>query len=167
MLEQMSPITFGGDMISEVSTSGASWAHIPERFEAGTPNIAGAIGFGAACRYLEGVGMEDIARHENELYRYTAHRMDRLPYIRPFGDVPLEQRGGIYSFEMIDVHPHDVGSLLDQQGIAVRTGFHCAQPLMRHFGVTGTVRASFYLYNTTAEIDRFVAAVERVYGILS
>jgi cysteine desulfurase/selenocysteine lyase len=111
--------------------------------------------------------MQYIAAHEDDLYRYAVGRLSELDYISEYGDAPVTERGGIYSFAMAGVHPHDVGSLLDQQGIAVRTGFHCAQPLMDHFGVTGTVRASFYLYNTRDEIDRFVSALQRIREILS
>ena len=166
-LEEMDPFMFGGDMIEQVTLDASTWGRIPEKFEAGTPNVAGAIGMGEAAEFLMELGLDTLARHEQDLYRYMKERMDALPYVREFGDMPEEQRGGIFSFAVDGVHPHDVGSLLDQQGIAVRTGFHCAQPLMEHFGVTGTVRASFYLYNTRAEIDRFVTALERVHDILS
>ena len=148
LLEEMDPFMYGGDMIQRVQLEDSTWAHVPEKFEAGTPNIAGAIGIGAAARFLTDVGMAAIAAHERDLYRYARERMASLDYITEYGDAPEEERGGIYSFSMRDVHPNDVGALLDQQGIAVRTGFHCAQPLMDHFGVGGTVRASFYLYNT-------------------
>jgi cysteine desulfurase/selenocysteine lyase len=167
LLEEMDPFLFGGDMIERVTVDGATWARIPEKFEAGTPNIAGAIGMGRAAEYLMEIGMQYIAAHEDDLYRYAVGRLSELDYISEYGDAPVTERGGIYSFAMAGVHPHDVGSLLDQQGIAVRTGFHCAQPLMDHFGVTGTVRASFYLYNTRDEIDRFVSALQRIREILS
>lgn len=167
LLEEMEPPLYGGDMIQSVALDGATWARVPERLEAGTPNIAGAIGMGRAAEFLMEVGLERIAEHERHLYRAMADRMSRLDYIIPYGDAPEDERGGIYSFQMDGVHPHDVGSLLDQQGVAVRTGFHCAQPLMTHFGISGTVRASFYLYNTEEEVDRFVSAVERVHDILA
>lgn len=167
LLEEMDPFLFGGDMIEQVSLEGSSWARIPEKFEAGTPNIAGAIGMGRAAEFLMETGLAGIAAHERDLYRYMSERMAELDYIEQYGDAPADERGGIFSFAMTGVHPHDVGSLLDQQGIAVRTGFHCAQPLMDHFGVTGTVRASFYLYNTRDEIDRFVTALERIHSILA
>ncbi|SIQ82753.1 cysteine desulfurase / selenocysteine lyase [Alkalispirochaeta americana] len=166
LLEEMDPFHYGGDMIQEVTLEGSTWAHLPEKFEAGTPHIAGAVGMAAAAEYLLEIGLEEIAAHEGDLLRYVTEATERLSYLRPFGPAALERRGGIFSFALEGVHPHDVGSLLDQQGIAVRTGFHCAQPLMAHFGVVGTVRASFYLYNTREEIDRFVAALERLYGIL-
>ncbi|WP_018527421.1 aminotransferase class V-fold PLP-dependent enzyme [Alkalispirochaeta alkalica] len=166
LLEEMDPFHYGGDMIQEVTLEGSTWAHLPEKFEAGTPHIAGAVGMAAAAEYLLGIGLEEIAAHERDLLRYITEVAGQLPYLRSFGPGDIQRRGGIFSFALEGVHPHDVGSLLDQQGIAVRTGFHCAQPLMAHFGVTGTVRASFYLYNTRQEIDRFVAALERLYGIL-
>ncbi len=167
LLEEMDPFMYGGDMIQRVRLDDSTWAHVPEKFEAGTPNIAGAIGIGAAARFLSDVGMEAIATHERDLYRYARERLGSLDYITEYGDAPEEERGGIYSFSMRDVHPNDVGALLDQQGIAVRTGFHCAQPLMDHFGIGGTVRASFYLYNTREEIDRLVEALMRVHAMLS
>ena len=166
LLEEMDPFLFGGDMIDRVTLEGASWARIPEKFEAGTPNISGAIGMGAAAEFLMEHGLERIAQHEQRLYARMAERMAELPYITQFGTAPAEERGGIYSFLMEGAHPNDVGTFLDQQGIAVRTGFHCAQPLMEHFGIAGTVRASFYLYNTEDEVDRFVEAIERIHGIL-
>jgi cysteine desulfurase/selenocysteine lyase len=167
LLEEMDPFLYGGDMIERVTVDGATWARIPEKFEAGTPNIAGAIGIGRAAEFLMEIGMREIANHEDDLYRYAVERLGELDYLSEYGDAPVTERGGIYSFAMAGVHPHDVGSLLDQQGIAVRTGFHCAQPLMDHFGVTGTVRASFYLYNTREEVDRFVSALSRIREILS
>lgn len=166
-LEEMEPFLYGGDMIDRVGLYETTWAHIPERFEAGTPNIAGAIGLGRAAEYLMAIGMDTIADHEHALYREVRARTADIPWIREFGDADPDERGGIFSFEIEGVHPHDVGSLLDQQGVAVRTGFHCAQPLMDHFGVTGTVRASFYLYNTTEEVAQFVAALERLHAILA
>ncbi|TVR68925.1 MAG: SufS family cysteine desulfurase [Spirochaetaceae bacterium] len=166
LLEQMEPFHFGGDMIREVHLRESTWANVPEKFEAGTPNIAGAIGMAAAAEYLMNVGMESIARHERELNAYMYDALSTLDYVTLYGPVSDSERGGIFSMNLEGVHAHDVGSLLDQQGVAVRTGFHCAQPLMAHFGITGTVRASFYLYNTPDEIDLFVRALERLYGIL-
>lgn len=160
-LAEMQPYQFGGDMIQTVSRENASWAGIPERFEAGTPNIAGTIGFGAAVRYLSDIGMDRIAAHEHTLGEYLHTRLAELPYIQMFGI----GKTGIASFNMKGVHPHDVGSLLDRQGIAVRTGFHCAQPFMNHFGVKGTVRASIYLYNTEKDVDRLIEGLHRVHDI--
>lgn len=166
LLEQMEPFQFGGDMIREVELEKSTWANIPEKFEAGTPNIAGAIGMGAAAEYLMETGLDEIAGHEQSLNRYMRSAIGELDYLTTYGPLQDDERGGIFSFNLAGVHPHDVGSLLDQQGIAVRTGFHCAQPLMSHFGITGTVRASFYLYNTVDEIDRFIEALRRLYAIL-
>jgi len=170
-LEEMDPVQFGGDMISRVTKDDAVWAHIPERFEGGTPNVAGAIGMGVAADYLSAVDLGAVAEHEKVMFHrmYTALR--ELGGITIYGDPPADGaedfRGGIVSFNLDGAHPNDVGTLLDQQGIAVRTGFHCAQPLMDHFGITGTVRASFYLYNTEEEIDRFITALQRIRPLLS
>jgi len=166
VLEEMEPFLFGGDMISRVTTEGAEWAHIPERFEGGTPNIAGAIGIGAAAEYLMSIGMEQIVDHERRLSEKMRSVLAGLGGITIYGDPEEGATAGIVSFNIEGAHPNDVGTLLDQQGIAVRTGFHCAQPLMTHFGITGTVRASFYLYNTEEEIDRFAVALERARSIL-
>jgi len=167
LLEEMDPYQFGGDMIDRVGLYETSWARIPEKFEAGTPNIAGAIGMGEAARFLMETGMEAISRHERDLTVYVTERLDALPWVQQYGGHDTEHRAGICSFNLTGVHSHDVGSFLDQKGIAVRTGFHCAQPLMSHFGISGTVRASFYLYNTREEIDRFMETLERVYQILN
>lgn len=166
ILEEMEPFHYGGDMIQEVRLDGSSWAHLPEKFEAGTPNIAGAIGMGAAAEYLMSIGLDTIAAHERMLYSHMARSLVDTGAIETYGADPDINRGGIFSFNVPRAHPNDVGTLLDQQGIAVRTGFHCAQPLMRHFGITGTVRASFYLYNTVEEVDHFVDAVGRARAIL-
>lgn len=168
LLEEMDPWIFGGDMIETVHRDHSTWARIPERFEAGTPNIAGAIGLAAAASYLQSIGMDEIAAHETTLGRYLRERLKTLPWIETVGSDDPSRATGVVSFHVRGVHPHDVGSLLDQQGIAVRTGYHCAQPLMRHFGAeeSGTVRASMYLYNTEEEVDRFVSALERLHAIL-
>ena len=165
-LEKMQPFQFGGGMIQNVGLHAATWARAPEKFEAGTPNIAGAIGFGAAARYLTGIGMHHVAAHERELGGYLNACVDERDYLRRYGKLPIERAAGVCSFSVPGAHPHDVGSMLDQLGIAVRTGFHCAQPLMAHFGVTGTIRASLYLYNTRDDIDRFVSALDRVVDVL-
>jgi cysteine desulfurase/selenocysteine lyase len=160
LLNEMDPFLYGGDMIVRVSREGATFKEAPERFESGTPNISGVIGFGAAVRYLESIGMEQIAAHEEELLQYAVARVGELPDTTLYGVSGAEPRdshsGGILSFTLGDIHPHDVGAILDAEGVAVRTGFHCAQPLMHFFGVPGTVRASFYLYNTTEDVDRLV-----------
>lgn len=161
-IAEMEPYQFGGDMIQSVSQESATWAMVPAKFEAGTPNIAGAIGFGAAVRYLREIGMDRVAEHERSLGTYLHQRLKELPFIEKIG----VDGTGIASFNIRGIHPHDVGSLLDQQGIAVRTGFHCAQPLMDHFHLTGTVRASLYLYNNESDVDRLIAGLERVNDVL-
>ncbi|MFP4301650.1 MAG: aminotransferase class V-fold PLP-dependent enzyme [Spirochaetaceae bacterium] len=165
LLEEMPPFLFGGDMIDRVYKDHSTYARLPEKFEAGTPNIAGVMAFGKAVEFLREVGLERIEAHEEALVEYADRRAAEVPYLRSYGTGSHGRRGGILSFNLEGIHAHDVGSLLDQQGIAVRTGFHCAQPLMDFFGIPGTVRASFYLYNTAAEIDRFFDALERVYQI--
>ena len=165
-LEEMQPFQFGGGMIQNVGLHAATWARAPEKFEAGTPNIAGAIGFGAAARYLAGIGMQHIAAHERELGGYLNASVDERGYLRRYGKLPIDRAAGVCSFSVPGAHPHDIGSMLDQLGIAVRTGFHCAQPLMAHFGIDGTIRASLYLYNTRDDIDRFVSALDRVVDVL-
>ncbi|MDA3947649.1 MAG: aminotransferase class V-fold PLP-dependent enzyme, partial [Spirochaeta sp.] len=165
-LEEMDPFLFGGDMISRVTLDGAVWAHIPERFEGGTPNIAGAIGLGAAAEFLMSADPHAIVDHERRLSLKLRRALQEFDGLTVYGDTTDAPHGGIVSFNMDGLHPNDIGTLLDQQGIAVRTGFHCAQPFMDHFGITGTVRASFFLYNTEEEVDTFVHALQRVRDIL-
>lgn len=159
-LAAMAPWQGGGDMIVSVTFEGTTYAEPPHRFEAGTPNIAGVVGLGAAIDYLEAVGMDALAAHERALFAHGARVLGAVPGLRLFGDA--EDRAAILSFALAGVHPHDVGTVLDQQGIAVRTGHHCAQPLMAHLGVTGTARASLALYNTTAELDALASALAGV-----
>jgi cysteine desulfurase/selenocysteine lyase len=167
VLEQMDPFLLGGDMIVKVRRNRTTFKDLPERFEAGTPNIAGAIGLTAAVDYLESVGMDAVHRHEQELLSYALEQAAEHPDVTVFGPSDAGVRGGVFSFNVGDVHPHDTGAILDQEGIAVRTGFHCAQPLMQVFGVPGTTRASFYLYNTFSEIDRLFEAIDRVRKIFA
>lgn len=150
-LDAMPPWQGGGDMIRSVAFEGTLYADPPHRFEAGTPNIAGMIGLGAAIEYVESIGLDAIAARERELLEYCESVLAGVPGVRVIGRAP--ERAAIVSFLLGDVHPHDVGTVLDREGIAVRAGHHCAQPAMRHFGVTGTVRASFAFYNTREEID--------------
>jgi cysteine desulfurase / selenocysteine lyase len=167
-LEEMDPFLYGGDMISRVRKESSTFKPAPDKFEAGTPNIAGVIGLGKAVEYLESIGMDAIADHEQHLIEYLRSEMEKVPGVVLYGPRNPHQRGGILSFNYADVHSHDVGSLLDQEGVAVRTGFHCAQPLMRKFGVPGTVRASVYLYNTLEEMDALVRSldtVRKVFGV--
>jgi cysteine desulfurase/selenocysteine lyase len=160
LLEHMPPWQGGGDMISSVSFERSTWAAHPNKFEAGTPHIAGAIGLGAALDYLEGVGRQAIAAHEHALLAYAVEQVSAVPGVRLVGTA--RERASILSFAIGAVHPHDVGALLDDDGIAVRAGHHCAQPVMARLGVPATTRASFALYNTRDEVDALVRGLERV-----
>lgn len=161
ILADMPPFLGGGEMISRVTTETSTYAAPPKRFEAGTPSIAEAIGLGAAVDYLSGVGMEAVAAHDRDLVSYALDRLSRIDGLTLYGPVG-EDRGGIVAFNLDGVHAHDVATALDAQGIAVRAGSHCAQPLMRYLDVTATVRASFYLYNTEAEIDALADALATI-----
>ncbi|GGK22047.1 cysteine desulfurase SufS [Caldalkalibacillus thermarum] len=153
LLEEMEPVEYGGEMIDTVELYESTWKELPHKFEGGTPIIAGAIGLGAAIDFLEDVGLDNITKHEHEL---TAYAMERLQEIEGLTIYGPKERGGLVTFNLADVHPHDVATVLDSYGIAVRAGHHCAQPLMRWLNVTATARASFYLYNTKEEIDKLV-----------
>ncbi|MCP8313079.1 MAG: cysteine desulfurase [archaeon] len=161
LLEEMNPFLGGGDMIREVHLREASWDDLPWKFEAGTSNVAGAIGLGAAVDYLNKIGMKNIREHEKELTRYALDKMTKIKGIRIYGPKDAKVRGGVISFNLGDIHPHDLASILDGEGIAVRAGHHCAQPLMERLGVNGTTRASFYVYNTEREVDSLVNALEK------
>jgi cysteine desulfurase/selenocysteine lyase len=160
LLEAMQPFKGGGDMILSVSFEKTTYNVIPAKFEAGTPPIAAMIGLGAALEYLQGIGLDRIAAHEHALLEYATARMSELPGIRIIGTA--REKAAVLSFYVGDVHPHDVGTLLNEEGVAVRTGHHCAQPVMQRFGVPATARASFAFYNTFAEVDALVAAVRKV-----
>ena len=162
MLNEMSPFLYGGDMISEVTYEESKWNELPYKFEAGTPNIADSIALGVACEYLEKVGMENIWNHEMELGDYTVDRISELDKFKILGNRSKELRGGVVSFVHEDIHPHDIGSLLDGYGIAIRTGHHCAMPLVRSYGVVAASRASFYLYNNKDEVDKLVEGLKLV-----
>jgi cysteine desulfurase/selenocysteine lyase len=165
LLERMSPFELGGSMISKVTAEHTTWAELPYKFEAGTPPIVEAYGLGEAVDYLSAVGLDAIERHERTVTEYALGRLSELPFVTIFGP-PLERRGGIVSFVVEGVHPHDVAQVLDLEGIAVRAGHHCAQPVMDHFGVPATTRASFYLYNDTPEVDRLVDGLVKVHKLL-
>ncbi len=167
LLEKTDPLLYGGDMIVKVRKDRTTFKELPDRFEAGTPNIAGVLGLGAAIDYLNEIGMDAIHRHEQALLAYAEEQVRAMEGVTIYGSPDLSLRGGILSFNLEGVHPHDTGAILDQEGIAVRTGFHCAQPLMQVLGIPGTTRASFYLYNTTHEIDRLVAGIRRVQKVFS
>ena len=160
LLDAMEPYQGGGEMILSVSFEKTTYNKVPHKFEAGTPNIAGVIGMGAAVDYLDGIGLNRIGAYEQRLLAYATEALGRIPGVRLIGTAA--HKAAVLSFNIDDVHPHDVGTILDQQGIAVRTGHHCAQPVMERFGITATVRASLALYNTQDEIDRLAAAVATV-----
>ncbi|MGX1983538.1 L-selenocysteine selenide-lyase (L-alanine-forming) [Thermolongibacillus altinsuensis] len=158
LLEKMEPIEFGGEMIDFVGLYESTWKELPWKFEGGTPIIAGAIGLGAAIDFLEEVGLDQIAKHEHKLAQYALEQMSQIEGITIYGP---KERAGLVTFNLDDVHPHDVATVLDAEGIAVRAGHHCAQPLMKWLNVTATARASFYLYNTEEEIDKLVLALKK------
>jgi cysteine desulfurase/selenocysteine lyase len=160
LLAAMPPWQGGGDMILSVSFEKSTWNEIPYKFEAGTPNIAGAIGLGAAIDYMEGLGMERIAAHEDDLLRYGSERLSAIPGLRVVGTA--REKTGVLSFVLDGVHPHDIGTVLDYEGIAIRTGHHCAQPVMDRFGIPATARASLGLYNTREDLDALVAGILKV-----
>jgi len=159
LLESLDPFQGGGEMIASVQFQESTWARIPHKFEAGTPDIAGAIGLHAAMDYLEAVGRAAIGAHDAELARQAAEGLRRIPGLRLLG--PAKDRGGLVSFALAGVHAHDVVTLADQEGVALRGGHHCTQPLLRKLGLPATTRASFYLYNTPEEVDRFVETIRR------
>jgi cysteine desulfurase/selenocysteine lyase len=164
LLEEMPPYQGGGDMISSVTFEKTIYNKVPYKFEAGTPDIAGVIGLRAAIDYVERLGVDAIGAHERDLLRYATVKIEEIPDVRIIGTA--REKAGVLSFAMKDIHPHDVGSILDQEGIAVRTGHHCAQPVMDRFGLPATVRASFGLYNTHSEVDALIAGLGKVKEIL-
>ncbi len=165
MLEAMPPFQGGGEMIRIVERDASTWADLPHKFEAGTPHIAGAVGLAAAVEYLEGIGMARVALHERSLLEYAVERLAEVPGLRILGPTDLSQRSGAISFMLGDAHPHDIATILDSEGIAVRAGHHCAQLVMRRFDVSATTRASFYFYNTVEDVDRLIAGLHTVRGI--
>jgi cysteine desulfurase / selenocysteine lyase len=156
LLEKMEPIEFGGEMIDFVHLQESTWKELPWKFEAGTPIIAGAIGLGAAIDFLNEIGLDNIAEHEHKLAAYALDKMSAVPGMEIYGPLDAAKRAGLVTFNISDVHPHDVATVLDAEGIAVRAGHHCAQPLMKWLKVSATARASFYLYNTEDDIDKLV-----------
>lgn len=173
ILRGMPPFLGGGDMIKSVHLRESEWNDIPYKFEAGTPNMAHAIGFGAAIDYLNGLGMPSVQAHEQAIAAYTLERLSTVPNLRVYGP-PADERGGVITFNLIRngellIHPHDLASILDREGIAIRAGHHCAQPLMEHYSVPATARASFYVYNTEDEVDKLVAALlkaQKIFGLV-
>jgi cysteine desulfurase/selenocysteine lyase len=164
-LNAMPPYQSGGEMIRSVTFEKTTYNVLPHKFEAGTPNIAGAIGLGAAIDYLNDLGMDRIHSYEKELLDYGTDCLSRIEGLKMIGTA--KEKGGILSFTLGDIHPHDIGTILDTQGIAIRTGHHCAQPVMRRFGIPATARASLAFYNTRAEIDSLVEGLDRVLEVFS
>jgi len=156
LLEEMEPFETGGEMIDHVGLYESTWAPIPHKFEAGTPPIVEAIGLGAAVDYLEKLGMHEVRRHDRELTAYALARLGEIPQVTVYGPKNVERRGGTVSFTMGDIHPHDLSTILDEHGVAVRAGHHCARPLMEHLGVPATARASFSVYSSRADVDRLI-----------
>ncbi len=159
ILNRMNPVEFGGEMIDFVYEQSASWKELPRKFEAGTPNIAGAIGLGAAVDYLGKIGMKTIHKHEQELVAYVLPKLQAISGLTVYGPQEAKEHAGVIAFNIEGLHPHDVATALDYEGVAVRAGHHCAQPLINHLGVTSAVRASFYLYNTKEDCDKLVEAI--------
>lgn len=159
LLEQMDPVEFGGEMIAMVDEQDSTWKELPWKFEAGTPNIAGVIGLGAAIDYLSTVGLTSIHEHEKGLMAYLWPKLMAIPGLTIYGPKDLAKRTGIVTFNLDGLHPHDVATAMDMEGVAIRAGHHCAQPLMRRLSADSTARASFYLYNTTADVDKFIEAL--------
>lgn len=158
-LNQMSPVEFGGEMIDFVYEQSATWKELPWKFEAGTPNMAGAIGLAAAIDYLEAIGMDAIEYHEQDLIAYVFPKLQAIEGLKIYGSQDLAKRSGVISFNLGDLHPHDLATALDYEGVAVRAGHHCAQPLIQYLEVPATARASFYLYNTKEDCDKLVEAL--------
>ena len=158
-LNEMEPFLTGGSMIESVTMTEAKWAPSPKRFEAGVPNMAQAVGFAAAINYLNNLGMDNVAKHEKDLTAYTLNKFKQLDKVTLIGPKDNVDRGSVISFTIEGIHPHDVGQVLDQYGVAVRTGHHCAWPLMRKLGLVGTTRASFYIYNDEADVDALIDSV--------
>ena len=162
LLQEMEPFMYGGDMIEKVTLSKSTWNELPWKFEAGTPNIAGGIGLGAAVDYLQEVGLQNIYNHEEELLSYALEKIYEFGWINVYGHKGVSNSVGVISFNVVGVHPHDVAGMLDEQGIAVRSGHHCAQPLMHELSMDYAARMSFYLYNTKEEIDLCIETLKKV-----
>ncbi|MEW8955329.1 cysteine desulfurase [Clostridium sp.] len=162
LLDKMPPFLYGGDMIEYVWEQKATFAELPYKLEAGTQNVEGAVGLHAAIDYLESLGLENIKKAEEELATYAIERMKEIPYIKIVGPQNMIDRAAVISFEVEGVHPHDVSTILDNYGVAVRAGHHCAQPLMKYLGINSTSRVSFYFYNTMEEVDQFIEGLKNV-----
>jgi cysteine desulfurase/selenocysteine lyase len=167
LLAAMPPFMGGGDMIRRVSLAHSEWAALPAKFEAGTPAIAEAVGLGAAVDYLGDLGMAAVRAHEKALTAYALERLVEVPGLTVYGPTDVEARGGVTSFTLEEAHAHDIATILDSEGVAVRAGHHCAMPLHKKLGLSATTRASFYIYNTPDEIDRLIEAIYKVKHIFS
>jgi cysteine desulfurase/selenocysteine lyase len=168
VLESMRPFLGGGDMIAAVGFDSSTWNELPWKFEAGTSPIAEGVGLGAAVDYLSAVGMENVRAHEKDLTAYALERLAELEDLRIFGPLDPERRGGVVSFTIDGIHPHDLAELCDREAVCIRAGHHCAQPLMRSLGVPATARASFHVYNSREDVDRLLEALHaarRVFGL--
>jgi cysteine desulfurase/selenocysteine lyase len=161
LLEEMPPFLGGGDMIATVGFDSSTWNELPWKFEAGTSPIAEGVGLGAAVDYLGTLGMDAVRAHERDLTGYTLDRITEVDGLRTFGPSDLDHRGGVVSFEVEGIHPHDLAELCDREGVCIRAGHHCAQPLMREMGITATARASFHVYNTREDVDRLIIALQK------
>jgi cysteine desulfurase / selenocysteine lyase len=159
-LDAMPPYQFGGDMIDLVGDECTTWNALPHKFEAGTPNVGDAVGLAAACDYLDAIGMDAVHEHERALVRFATERLSEVEGVHIYGP-PADERSGVVSFTLGDIHPHDLATILDQEGVCIRAGHHCAQPLMRRLGVSATARASFYLYNDEADVEALTGALEK------
>jgi cysteine desulfurase/selenocysteine lyase len=164
LLEAMPPYQSGGDMIEYVTDERTTWNVLPHKFEAGTPNVADAVGLAAACEYLDTVGMAEVRAHEQALTALATERLSAIPDVRIYGP-PAAERSGVVSFTVGEIHPHDLSTILDEGGVCIRAGHHCAQPLMRRLNVVATARASFYVYNTEADVDALIDGVERARAV--
>lgn len=167
LLEKMPPILFGGDMVEYVYEQETTYNVLPYKFEAGTQNVEAAIGLSKAIDYLNEIGIENVEKIEKELVSYALEKLSKLEYVKIYGPKDINKRGGVISFEIDNVHPHDVASIFDTKGVCIRAGNHCAQPLMRYMGINATSRASFYFYNTKEDVDRLIEAIEKTYEMFS
>ena len=167
LLEKMPPLMFGGDMVEYVYEQETTFNVLPYKFEAGTQNVEGAVGLSKAIDYLNEIGMENIEKIEKELMTYAYEEMSKLEYVKIYGPKDIDKRGGVLSFEIDGVHPHDVASIFDTFGVCIRAGNHCAQPLMRYMGINATSRASLYFYNTKEDVDRLIEAVKQTYDMFA
>lgn len=167
LLEKMPPLMFGGDMVEYVYEQDTTYNILPYKFEAGTQNVEAAVGLSKAIDYLNEIGMDNIEKAEKELMSYALEELNKLSYVKVYGPKEVEKRGGVISFEIDGVHPHDVASIFDTYGVCIRAGNHCAQPLMRYMGINSTSRASIYIYNTKEDIDRLLEAVKKTYDMFA